>query len=61
MESSPALFLSGVVSLVVLLLSLNALLSCARELKAIRSHLDKLAPEALLSLKTTRRAGGESH
>lgn len=46
----------AVLGLVVALVSLNALLACARELKAIRLHLDRLTPEALLSLKSARRS-----
>lgn len=46
----------AVLSLIVLLVSLNALLKCAAELKLIRLHLDKLTPEALTALKTARRA-----
>lgn len=46
----------AVLGLVIMLVSLNALLACARELKAIRTHLDRLTPEALLALKTARRS-----
>jgi len=56
MEASPLAFLSALLGLVVALLALNALLSCARELRAIRAHLDRLTPEALLALKTARRS-----
>lgn len=56
MESSPISFIAAVLGLVVALLALNALLSCARELRAIRGHLDRLTPEALLALKTARRS-----
>lgn len=52
--------IGAVLSLVVFLVSLNALLKCAAELKKIREHLDKLTPEALLSLKTARRNGGST-
>lgn len=56
MEPNFAFFASAVVTLVITLLGLNALMTCARELGAIRKHLDKLTPEALLALKTGRRA-----
>ena len=50
----------AVLSLLVLLVSLNALLKCAAELKLIRLHLDKLTPEALTALKTARRTAAYS-
>lgn len=50
-------FAAAVLSFVVLLVSLNALLKCAAELKAIRQHLDKLTPEALVALEAARRTG----
>jgi hypothetical protein len=52
--------IGAVLSLVVLLVSLNALLKCAAELKQIRLHLDKLTPEALTALKTARRSPSAS-
>jgi uncharacterized membrane protein YqgA involved in biofilm formation len=60
MDPRLAIFLASVLGLVVTLLALNALLSCARELKAIRQHLDRLTPEALLALKSARRTGTEA-
>lgn len=56
MDPTFAVFLASAIGLVVTLLALNALLACARELKAIRLHLDRLTPEALLSLKSARRS-----
>lgn len=53
-------FVGAVLGLVVTLLALNALLTCARELKVIRQHLDRLTPEALLALKSARRGGPEA-
>lgn len=56
MNPNFAAFLVSALGLVVTLLALNALLTCARELKAIRTHLDRLTPEALLALKSARRS-----
>ncbi|HAM58127.1 MAG TPA: hypothetical protein DCQ64_23045 [Candidatus Rokubacteria bacterium] len=47
---------SALLGLVLFLMAFFALRACARELTAIRKHLDKLAPEALANLKTARRA-----
>lgn len=59
MNSDFLAFLSAVLSLVIVLLVLNAVLTCARELKTIRQHLDRLTPEALVALKASRRSGVE--
>lgn len=48
--------ISAFLGLILFLLAFFALRTCARELTAIRVHLDKLTPEALLHLKTSRRA-----
>lgn len=48
--------ISAAIGLVLFLLAFSALRTCARELTAIRTHLDKLSPEALLHLKTARRS-----
>lgn len=52
--------IGAVLSLVVLLVSLNALLKCAAELKKIREHLDRMSPEVLTHLKTARRSASAS-
>ena len=52
--------IGAVLSLVILLVSLNALLKCAAELKKIREHLDRMSPEVLTHLKTARRNGATS-
>ena len=46
-----------VVALVCVILVYRAVLTASRELTAIRRHLDRLAPEAILHLKTERRGG----
>jgi len=51
---------AALLGLVLFLLAFFAIRTCARELTAIRAHLDKLSPEALLHLKTTRRNGKTS-
>lgn len=48
--------ISAALALVIFLMVFSAIRTCARELTAIRHHLDKLSPEAILHLKTTRRA-----
>lgn len=53
-----ATFLGTVLVLAALacvILGYRAVLTCAKELTAIRKHLDRIAPEALLHLKTQRR------
>lgn len=52
-------FVLTVAALVCVILAYSALLTCAKELTAIRKHMDKLTPEALLALKTARRSGPE--
>ena len=52
-------FLVALVGILLFFASFNALLRCAAELKKIREHLDRLTPEALLALKTARRANAE--
>jgi len=49
--------IGAVLSLVILLVSLNALLKCAAELRKIREHLDRMSPEVLVAMKTARRNG----
>ncbi len=55
MSSSFAVLVEAILGLVIMLVALNALLTCARELGAIRKRLDRLAPEAMTSLKSARR------
>ena len=50
-------FVLTIAALVCVVLGYRAILTCARELTAIRKHLDRLTPEALLHLKTERRNG----
>ena len=50
-------FVLVVVALVCVILTYRAVLNASRELTAIRKHLDRLAPEALLHLKSERRGG----
>ncbi len=48
--------ISAALGLILFLLAFFALRTCAKELTAIRTHLDKLSPEVLLYLKTLRRS-----